>query len=382
MDQRDSLCPYQLKSMEKKIEEGFKGLAGKIPEAKTTELQKSMEKKIEEGFKGLNSKMEKMKSEAKKEDKGWKVIETRNQSKERDSYASRLKEIREKRDPSVTKIMVRSKSKKEEGEEEEREVEATEVKRMIKDVKPEGTIQEFSRIKGGVIVQIKTDNKETTRKDLEKKLEGKMEVKELQEITPTLKILGVPKDMADEKVVELLHEDNLADLMTLEEAKKDVKILNRFKGGAKFTRTDVAIIKASQKIAEELLKREIVYLDFVRCRVEEEISVRLCGNCGMPGHKAADCKREQVCFRCGEKEHVKRECKKAMKCVNCVREKRKKTDHDVYSRECPTYKREMEFQLRKRKWGWSEGENWRGDRKEEEEKKENENGGDDQMEVS
>nr|XP_018906852.1 PREDICTED: myosin-13-like [Bemisia tabaci] len=370
------------KSMEKKIEEGFKGLAGKIPEAKTTELQKSMEKKIEEGFKGLNSKMEKMKSEAKKEDKGWKVIETRNQPKERDSYASRLKEIRGKRDPSVTKIMVRSKSKKEEGEEEEREVEASEVKKMIKDVKPEGTIQEFSRIKGGVIVQIKTDNKEITRKDLEKKLEGKMEVKELQEITPTLKILGVPKDMADEKVVELLHEDNLADLMTLEEAKKDVKILNRFKGGAKFTRTDVAIIKASQKIAEELLKREIVYLDFVRCRVEEEISVRLCGNCGMPGHKAADCKREQVCFRCGEKEHVKRECKKAMKCVNCVREKRKKTDHDVYSRECPTYKREMEFQLRKRKWGWSEGENWRGDRKEEEEKKENENGGDDRKEVS
>lgn len=272
--------------------------------------------------------------------------------------------------------MIRSKSKNKEGEE-EKEPEATEVKKMIKEAKPEGTIQEFSQVKGGVIMQIKTDNKESTRKDLEKKLEGKMEVKELQEITPTLKVLGVPKDMTDEKVIEYLHEDNLWDLVTMEKVKKDVKVLNRFKGGARFTRTDVVIIKTTQKIAEELLKREIVYLDFVRCRIEEEISVRLCGKCGMPGHKAADCKREQVCFRCGEQDHVKRDCKKAMKCVNCVREKRKKTDHDVYSKECPTYKREMEFQLRKRKWGWIEGE-----KKEEKKEDENENGGDNQMEVS
>ncbi|MES9881570.1 MAG: hypothetical protein ABW185_11875 [Sedimenticola sp.] len=78
---------------------------------------------------------------------------------------------------------------------------------------------------------------------------------------------------------------------------------------------------------------------YLRITVEVYVPNPLrCFRCQRFGHHKDNCKTKAVCASCGEDDHGDAACSKPVHCVNC------QGDHDAYSRDCPTWKKEKEVQ--------------------------------------
>ena len=87
--------------------------------------------------------------------------------------------------------------------------------------------------------------------------------------------------------------------------------------------------------------------------VKEYVNVTRCYKCHGYGHMAKACSAQnQLCNMCGSKEHLRMDCpkKNEPECINCIRAKRKDIKHEVQSRECPEFKRQMELYKSRIKW--------------------------------
>ncbi|GBN08321.1 hypothetical protein AVEN_274511-1 [Araneus ventricosus] len=109
-----------------------------------------------------------------------------------------------------------------------------------------------------------------------------------------------------------------------------------------------------------MMKSGKVNLGWCRLKIREFIRPRQCFVCYRYGHMARHCiDRDKIfCTRCGEEKPKAAECPNEMSCSNCKRlnlRLKEEVDikHDVKSRLCESYLREIDFIREKIDYGKS-----------------------------
>lgn len=168
---------------------------------------------------------------------------------------------------------------------------------------------------------------------------------EVIESTPIIrnkmKIVGVYGDeysQSDESLIEKLVRQN-----DLESDKSEIKLT--YKGRLINNRFNLSI-EVNRYVYEVLKKKERVFVGWSRCVCYDDLSVVRCFNCWGYNHFARACKNKDktYCPKCSEN-HRQQECEsETKKCINCktANEKFKlnlDTNHDVWDRECASFKR-------------------------------------------
>lgn len=96
-----------------------------------------------------------------------------------------------------------------------------------------------------------------------------------------------------------------------------------------------AIVRVSRAAGKQLLSKGWVKIGWLRCPLQEWITLGCCFNCQRFGHRAVECKDERSqrrCFKCGDNDHIAKECKRQPHCYACD------SDHAVNSMACPLYR--------------------------------------------
>lgn len=371
-------------AIETTIREGFEKYAEdirrKVCKEVTEEMKKEMrtmngkfeevKKKVVEvreacgsggGGKGVQDKLEAMTKEVKglkanvtKEVRGLKSSVLPGKTVK--TYADKLKENRERNDPEVIKMVIRSTEGKEANEVKEKVQEVMEPREA--DVK----VNKVNNVKGGILVEVKTKNKEETKKMLVEKVKDQnMEVKEIEK-TVMLRLGGLSTTTDEAKLMKEIAA-NLREIrneeISDESVQESTKLVKEWTvkpspNSQRKRESKVVILRVTGDYADSLADK-VLYIGWDKCVAKEYVEAYLCLKCGAPGHSKDSCERPKVCFKCGKEDHERKDCKeKEFNCVNCVRDKKKETKHSPYSKDCPTYKRELDWQVRKLRWGWRE----------------------------
>ncbi|CAB0040884.1 unnamed protein product [Trichogramma brassicae] len=152
---------------------------------------------------------------------------------------------------------------------------------------------------------------------------------------PLVSIVGVPKDMDNQELVEELWLKNLSTRMKQDEDfGMKVKRRNSGRGLGQF---DTVILEVTPNVRDVLLGLGRVYVGLGSCRVYLYERVLRCLGCYGYAHIKADCKRPARCIRCGREGHKGRDCKGKVECGNC-RDRGLNCQHSALSEACPEHK--------------------------------------------
>lgn len=173
--------------------------------------------------------------------------------------------------------------------------------------------------------------------------EAGLRVAEPQKADPYLVMYDVGEEYGMSELLEDLVEKNCGD---------DAKVKNKWKDGIKFKRKYKSrnglvnwIIQAPYSIQRSLVEVGRVFLQWKAYKIEEYINIIRCFKCHGYGHIARHCiAPKKLCVVCGEPDHLKEECKRSEpSCINCVRTNQVETRHDLRSKECREYIRQVEL---------------------------------------
>lgn len=156
---------------------------------------------------------------------------------------------------------------------------------------------------------------------------------------PRVIMLGIPRCLKRSNLVNLLFEQN-EELRALYASGEELaqECVPRYQLGNKEKDVCSWMLEVSGRLHALLLKTKRVNLEWVRCRIENFISVLQCYNCCKIGHMAKDCKDGlPTCSQCTEFHRFK-DCpnKEKLKiCTNCKNEKVADCHHNAFDRKCP-----------------------------------------------
>ena len=220
-----------------------------------------------------------------------------------------------------------------------------ETKRIIKEtVDPKALQLGVCKIKNfaneAVFVECKTEkDRDTLEKELNKTRAitvGRPKMK-----PPTILVKFVPKEVEDADIKSTILQQN--NLTHLEDSNLQKKYTKRT-----FEDSRHVVIEVSPNLKRELLAIHKLKLQWSMCEVTDFISVTRCTKCLGFGHTARFCQNQVKCSYCAEDHHW-RECtnKHVIRCSNCAKantyihdeSKKAKTNHSVFSKECPRLRR-------------------------------------------
>ncbi|XP_025016919.1 uncharacterized protein LOC112539004 [Tetranychus urticae] len=152
---------------------------------------------------------------------------------------------------------------------------------------------------------------------------------------PKMIIRNIPKDIPTEVLESAIKQQNF-DGFTENEVNSGLKLA--FRTGDKQRSTVDWVIDTSPKIRSHLLKKQALYIDYQRCKVDDFFRLRRCFKCQGFGHGSSKCQRTDKCSHCGE-DHKIQDCQKLSEkptCINCKLSKKASHDHKSSDQQCPS----------------------------------------------
>lgn len=115
--------------------------------------------------------------------------------------------------------------------------------------------------------------------------------------------------------------------------------------------TRTAVLKLPAEAAKELLKKNIIRINWSNCRVREVMQPIKCYKCWHYGHISRKCisqtDRSSCCIRCGMEGHKVRECGNSPCCLPCRENGNVEVSHIPGSKKCPVYMKAYQTLLQK-----------------------------------
>lgn len=200
-------------------------------------------------------------------------------------------------------------------------------------------------------VTLKCDNETKDIKLVQTKIQdelgSKYVVKEKPLSKNRVKIVGINDYEHHKDQIELVS--NIVNQNDLNPALSELNVLFKSKcTGNKF----YLIINVNEYAFKELINKEKIFIGWSRCRVYEDYGIIRCYKCCQYGHTKNLCKNNETCPHCGDSHRGDTCGKTVIKCINCERSNNRfkltlDTNHAVFDKECPTYKRIIDVQKRK-----------------------------------
>lgn len=176
-----------------------------------------------------------------------------------------------------------------------------------------------------------------------------LRVAEMRGRRPKMILRGVDRTLESEEIFQQVWKQNFAD---------HGDFRDRFKLSFRTGRRDGERVNWVAEVDPELRKKikaeGRIYIGWSSVRVEDFVVASRCFKCQRFGHLAARCSsKEDVCRHCGEEGHRENGCPRTTSpaiCVTC-RDQNLEHDHGQRDRDCPTYKKAIEQQIRNTDYG-------------------------------
>lgn len=222
----------------------------------------------------------------------------------------------------------------------------------INDIKHKIRIKGIRQMrKKGLIIEV--DRKEDVELLKEANLgQNKLKVEEPRKTDPALIIFDVEMEYKEDEIRKDLIGKNLGYLNETEKKELEGQINFKHKFRTKENRANW-IVQMPAKFLITLVNKGKIFMQWRTHRVSNYVNVVRCFKCQAYGHMAKSCSSANShCETCGSTDHLKLECDKKdkPKCINCCRSKRKEMWHNVRSKDCPEYKKQVEIFNSRVKW--------------------------------
>ena len=167
-----------------------------------------------------------------------------------------------------------------------------------------------------------------------------LEIKNDSKLNPRLAIHDIPVNIQGESIINSIVEQNLQGV-----SPAHVKLVYLYPARDKKYRT--CIIETSPSVRDRLLSCARVSIGWVRCRVDDYVSILQCFKCSGFGHTAKHCKKTVCCSSCSG-EHLFSSCTQRdnLRCINCVNAKSVNVSHSATDKDkCPLLRRKIEQKI-------------------------------------
>lgn len=208
------------------------------------------------------------------------------------------------------------------------------LKRNIDTRKLDINVKSLRRTKEGTIqinVQGKEENRSKFREAVQENL-GNGGHSELLKTKKTVFVKDLDECTLEEEIIEAFVEKGaLADEIKITLAAKTNRAYRKH-----------AFVTIDMEIANQILRKDVIRIGWMNCRVEEADAPVRCFKCSKYGHAANKCESkttmEGKCFNCCGEGHLAKECRNEARCYAC------KTDrgHKTQSMQCPVYRRTVQ----------------------------------------
>lgn len=196
--------------------------------------------------------------------------------------------------------------------------------------------------KSGVLVTVADDASWTTVSRHQGLRDKGLRVQEPEKRMPRIAVYGMDRSYAKEEITGLVYKQNFRS--DIEEDKFKQGFIPLYKTGRKDLTKGAWVVRVSPEIRDMIMKAGRIYIGWDSCRVEDEAGIMRCFRCQSYGHLSTKCKAEEVCSHCAATGHDRKTCpQKSARpiCANCRRVGRS-ADHDVTSKTCPCYERQLD----------------------------------------
>lgn len=216
---------------------------------------------------------------------------------------------------------------------------------LMSQINPANSELQLSRVKnvknGGMVIGCQSrEENEKLRKMVQDKMSDSYVVRELNGISPRIRVAGITEKHPVDSLVNYILKCNSDIFLNNAECK-----LLKFYPTKKNKDIYQAILQVDKNTYDKVIKAGYIFIGYDSCHVFDAIQIYRCFKCNEFHHSAKKCDKPISCPRCSLNHEVK-DCKEqSLRCSNCVKLIDKlnieiSTDHAVWeSDKCTAYTR-------------------------------------------
>lgn len=213
---------------------------------------------------------------------------------------------------------------------------------IVSNINPVDSNINISKIKnvrnGGILIGCSNvEGAKNFKKLASQKLSENYEVKELKNVNPRLKIVGMSEKYSEEQLLLFLKSQN--NVMCENSVCKVLKVWPTKKCSDVYQ----AIVELDGETYCRVLNTGNLFVNFDNCIIYEALDLKICYKCSGLNHVQKFCNATIACPKCSLN-HCISDCNSSnLRCINCVNAKLDDCNHAALdTSKCPTYKQKLE----------------------------------------